>query len=481
MEVDPESRRARVRGGALWSDLDGATQPFGLAAPGGVVSDTVAGLTLGGGYGWLRRKHGLSSDNLLEAEVVTADELRRAAPDENPELFWALRGGGGNFGVVTSFTFQLHPVGPEVAFAATFYPIEEAAQVMRGWRDFVEQAPEEVTATCDDHLPANPEMPEAARPPGDNRRRRARRHGGRGHGDAPALREPGRPLRHVGTHAVRGRAAGLRPTVPPRSAARVLEVALPERADRRGDRPDRGEGPGAACPLTLVNAFHMGGAIADVGEEDTAFAERSSPYMVSIDGMWDEAADDEAKIEWVRAAWREIGEHANGAVYLNFTGLADEALTPTATAATGATSPAWPRSRRGTTRRTCSVRTTTSGRPPARPELSAAGLRRGLGLGEQVGRTGRQQALGHAGAKLCRIAGVAAELVADPVRSVRQADEGGQPKRSPLLVSKLGVRSHRGVAAGAQTGHERPLRRQARRRAAVGAWPRAASAIRSSS
>ena len=79
---------------------------------------------------------------------MTADELRRAAPDENPELFWALRGGGGNFGVVTSFTFQLHPVGPEVAFAATFYPIEEAAQVMRGWRDFVEQAPEEVTATC---------------------------------------------------------------------------------------------------------------------------------------------------------------------------------------------------------------------------------------------------------------------------------------------------------------------------------------------
>src|SRR5215213_3866768 len=140
VEVDAERRIAKVGGGAIWSELDGATQAHGLAVPGGVVSDTgVAGLVLGGGYGWLRRKYGLSSDNIVEAELVTADgSVVRASADENPDLFWAIRGGGGNFGIVTSFTFQLHEVGPEVAFAATFYPIEEAGEVMRGWRRYVE-------------------------------------------------------------------------------------------------------------------------------------------------------------------------------------------------------------------------------------------------------------------------------------------------------------------------------------------------------
>ena len=128
------------------------------------MSDTgVAGLTLGGGYGWLRRKYGLSCDNLVEAEVVTADgEVRTASADSNPDLFWAIRGGGGNFGIVTSFTFKLHPLGPVVAFAATFYPLEEVGEVMRGWRDYVEQAPDEVTSVCVTiTFPADPEMPEA--------------------------------------------------------------------------------------------------------------------------------------------------------------------------------------------------------------------------------------------------------------------------------------------------------------------------------
>jgi FAD/FMN-containing dehydrogenase len=329
VEVDPEGRRARVQGGALLSDLDAATQPFGLATPSGVVSDTgVAGLTLGGGYGWLRRKYGLSSDNLLEAEVVTADgELRRAAPDEHSDLFWALRGGGGNFGVVTSFTFQLHPVGPEVAFAATFYPIEEAAEVMRGWRAYVEEAPDEVTSTCVTiTFPANPEMPEAVhdRPViivG------AVHAGGVEEGMevlAP-LRELGTPLFDMsGPTPFAGVQQGFDPLFP-RGQLRAFwkshylnelsDAAIDVIAAKAQVRPG---------PMTLVNAFHMGGAIADVSEEDTAFAERSSPYMISIDGMWGDASEDEANVEWVRSTWRDIGEHANGAVYLNFTGLSGE-------------------------------------------------------------------------------------------------------------------------------------------------------------
>ncbi|MGH3994490.1 MAG: FAD-binding oxidoreductase, partial [Pseudonocardiaceae bacterium] len=164
VQVDPDRRLVHVQGGAVLGDVDRETQRFGLAAPSGVVSDTgVAGLTLGGGYGWLRRKHGLACDSLVEAQVVCADgEVRTASADSNPDLFWALRGGGGNFGIVTSFTFRLHELGPEVAFAAVMYPLEEVASVLRRWRDYVEQAPNEVTSEIVTiTFPANPEMPEA--------------------------------------------------------------------------------------------------------------------------------------------------------------------------------------------------------------------------------------------------------------------------------------------------------------------------------
>ena len=164
VQVDAERRLVHVQGGAVLGDVDRETQAFGLVAPSGVVSDTgVAGLTLGGGYGWLRRKYGLACDSLVEAQVVGADgEVRTASADSHPDLFWAIRGGGGNFGIVTSFTFRLQELGPEVAFAAVMYPIEEVADVLRKWRDYVEQAPDEVTSVCVTvTFPANPEMPAA--------------------------------------------------------------------------------------------------------------------------------------------------------------------------------------------------------------------------------------------------------------------------------------------------------------------------------
>ncbi len=330
VEVDRERKTAKVGGGALWSDVDQETQKYGLATPGGVVSDTgVAGLTLGGGYGWLRRKFGLSCDNLLEAEIVGADgEVRTASADSHPDLYWALRGGGGNFGVVTSFTFQLHEVGPEVAFAATFYPVEETADILRRWREYVEQAPNEVTSVCVTiTFPANPDLPEAVHD------RPVAIIGGVYAGDVEEGMKVMQPLRELGTPLFDmsgptpfvGVQTGFDPLFPrdtlraywkSQYLSELTDEAIDTIAAKAGERP---------APLTLVNTFHMGGAIADVGEEDTAFATRRAPYMISIDGMWSDAAEDAANVAWVRSAWSEIAKYGTGEVYLNFTGLANEA------------------------------------------------------------------------------------------------------------------------------------------------------------
>jgi len=333
VEVDSERKLAKVGGGALWSDVDNATQQHGLVAPGGVVSDTgVAGLTLGGGYGWIRRKYGLSADNIVEAEVVTADgRVLTASASENQDLYWAIRGGGGNFGVVTQFTFALHDLGPEVAFSATFYPIEEAAEVLRGWRDYVESAADEVTATCVTiTFPANPELPEAI-----HDRPVIIVGGVHTTSDVEAGLAEMAPLRELGTVLFDmsgptpyvGVQTGFDPLFP-RDTLRAYwksqyvddlsDAAVDTIAAKAKDRP---------APLTLVNTFHMGGAIARVGEEDTAFATRTAKYMISIDGMWVDEADDDANIEWVRSAWKDVGEHGTGEVYLNFTGLAGEDTT----------------------------------------------------------------------------------------------------------------------------------------------------------
>jgi FAD/FMN-containing dehydrogenase len=330
--VDPRARTATVQGGALWADVDRETQAFGLAAPGGVVSDTgVAGLTLGGGYGWLRRLHGLSSDNLLEAQVVCADGTVRTASEEiNPDLFWAIRGGGGNFGVATSFTFRLNPVGPIVGFAATFYPIEELPQVMRGWREYVSGAPNEVTSVivCIT-FPANPEMPEVIhdRPVAIVGGVHAGADPEAGLAEMQPLRDLGTPLFDMsGPTPYRGVQSGFDPLFPRDVLhsywkSQYLE-SLPDQAIETIARHAQSR----PAPLTLLNTFHMGGAINDVDPEATAFSERSAQYMISIDGMWADGAESPANIGWVRRAWEDISRFGNGGVYLNFTGLADESV-----------------------------------------------------------------------------------------------------------------------------------------------------------
>jgi FAD/FMN-containing dehydrogenase len=289
-------------------------------------------VTLGGGYGWLRRKYGLSSDNVVEAEVVTADgSVVRASADENPDLYWAIRGGGGNFGIVTQFTFKLYDVGPEVAFAATFYPLEDAAAVMRNWRSYVESAPDEVSSTCVTMtFPANPELPEAI-----HNRPVIIVGGVHAGADVEAGLAEMQPLRELGT--VLFDMSGPTPFVGvqqgfdalfPRDTLRaywksqylgeLTDDAIDTIAAKANDRP---------APLTLVNTFHMGGAIARIGEDETAFATRKAPYMVSIDGMWTDEGDDDANIAWVRSTWNDIKRYGTGEVYLNFTGLSDEDTT----------------------------------------------------------------------------------------------------------------------------------------------------------
>ena len=330
VQVDTERRLVHVQGGAVLGDVDRETQAFGLVAPSGVVSDTgVAGLTLGGGYGWLRRRYGLACDGLVEAQVVCADgEVLTASADSNPDLFWAIRGGGGNFGIVTSFTFRLQELGPEVAFAAVMYPIEEVGDVLRKWRDYVEQVPNEVTSVCvTTTFPANPAMPEAVHD------RPVAIVGGVHSGDVEEGMRVMQPLRELGTVLFDmsgptpfvGVQSGFDPLFP-RNQLRAYWKALYLKAlDDEAIDMIAARAQSRPAPPTLVNTFHMGGAIGDVGPEDSAFAERSAPYLISIDGQWTDETDDDANVDWVRSTFAQLEEFGTGSVYLNFTGRAGEA------------------------------------------------------------------------------------------------------------------------------------------------------------
>src|SRR5919197_1527029 len=319
VDVDPDASIARVQGGALWGDVDREAQLFGLATPGGVVSDTgVAGLTLGGGYGWLRRKYGLSCDNVLEAQVVGADgEVRTASAETNPDLFWAIRGGGGNFGIVTSFAFRLHPVGPMVAFTGVFYRQADAAEVLRGCRDYFRDAPDEVSPEAISiTMPADPHLP----PPIHDQECFivAAVHAG----DVAEGMEVMQPLRELATPL-----ADISQPMPytavqsafdPMFPRGVLQsywkaVYLPELPDEAVDLIARkgGERP---SPLTFVDTYVNGGAMARVPAEETPLGDRSAAYLVAVVGFWEDPADNEANIAWVRETWREIGQFGSGDV-----------------------------------------------------------------------------------------------------------------------------------------------------------------------
>jgi FAD binding domain/Berberine and berberine like len=328
VEVDPDGRIARVQSGALWGDVDREAQLYGLATPGGVVSDTgVAGLTLGGGYGWLRRNHGLSCDNVIEARVVGADgEVRTASADVNRDLFWAIRGGGGNFGIVTSFAFRVHPVGPIVAFTGVFYRQADAADILRGYRDYFRDAPDEISPEAISiTMPAAPTLPPAIHD--QECLIVAAVHVG----DVERGMEVMRPLREFATPL-----ADISQPMPftvvqsafdpffPRGVLRNYwkSVYLPELSDEAIELIAT-KGSERPSPLSFVDTYVNGGAMARVAAEDSAFGDRSAPYMVAIMGIWDDPADDDRIIAWVRETWNEIARFGSG-TYLNFGGLEDE-------------------------------------------------------------------------------------------------------------------------------------------------------------
>ncbi len=338
VDVDPGARIARAQGGALWGDLDRETQAFGLIVPGGVVSETgVAGLTLGGGEGWVRRKYGLTIDSLLSARVVCADgSVHTASATSEPDLFWALRGGGGNFGIVTSFEFRTHPHGPIVAFAGVFYPVVDAARILPRWRDYCASAPDEITSVAlAITMPAAPTLP----PPIHNQACLVV--GGVYVGAPEDGMKRMQPLRELGTPL-----ADISQPMPFAMVQTAFDPLFPMgklqsywKAQNLADLPDKVTEIIAAranqrpSPLTLVVTFQMGGAINRVGPTETAYGERSAHWMSSIDGNWENPADNAANIAWVRESFRQIAPYSTGTTYTNFTGQADEtagALTATA-------------------------------------------------------------------------------------------------------------------------------------------------------
>ena len=323
IEIDRQGRTVRAEPGLLWGEVDAATQAYGLATPGGIVTHTgIAGLTLGGGIGWLMRKHGLTCDNLVACEVVTAEgKLVRASPDEHADLFWSLQGGGGNFGIVTRFEYRLHPVGPEVLAGVVLYPAEQASEVLRSYREFVAGAPDELTTIVNlrkappapylpEHLHGRPVVIIAVCYAGDL---------AEGEAVLAPLRTLAEPLidliqpkpyvAHQGMFDA-GVPHGLRyywkshylPALSDAAIAVLIEHAW-----------------AAPSPKSYTIMFHLGGAIRRRSPADSAFEDRSAEFALNINAAWSDPETDPSQVTWARTLFEAMQPFATG-VYVNFLG-----------------------------------------------------------------------------------------------------------------------------------------------------------------
>ena len=321
VRIDPKRRVARVSGGATWGDVDHAGSAFGLATPSGVISTTgVGGLTLGGGFGHLTRRYGLTIDNLISADLVTADgELKTVSAEENSDLFWAIRGGGGNFGVVTSFEFRLHPAGV-VYGGPIFYPASAAEQVTRFYREFIAGAPRELNAFFGFHVaPPAPFVPEHLQ----------------GHAacaivvcwtgpldQAEAAVKPIREAAPVGLD--------LMGPLPYPALNSLFDALLPAglhhywKADFVKELTDDAiaihadYGPRVPNYMSLMHLYPLDGAVHDVPVDSAAFSQREVKFSHIIAGIDSEPGNMPAHRDWVRSYWSALHPHSAGGAYVNF-------------------------------------------------------------------------------------------------------------------------------------------------------------------
>jgi FAD/FMN-containing dehydrogenase len=320
--VDPAIRRVSIEGGATLADLDAATQAHGLATPLGINSTTgVAGLTLGGGFGWLSRKLGMTIDNLESAEVVTAaGEVLRASASEHADLFWALRGGGGNFGVVTRFEFRLHPVGPDLLSGLIVFPIAQAKSILQQYREFIEKAPDELSVwTLLRQAPPLPFLPESAH--GQQIVALALIYAGdpkKGEALIEPLRSFGTPLgEHVGVQPYLAWQQGFDPLLGPGARNYWKSHNLTTLQDGLFDAAIQyvGKLPSPFCEI-FIGA--IGCATTGPAPDATAYAHRDARFVMNVHGRWENPADDQRCIGWARDFFNASAPYASAGVYVNF-------------------------------------------------------------------------------------------------------------------------------------------------------------------
>lgn len=322
--VDPLARTVRAQAGLLWGELDRETQVFGLATTGGIVTHTgIAGLTLGGGIGWLMRKHGLTSDNLISADVVTADgECLGTSEREHADLFWGLRGGGGNFGVVTSFEYRLHPVGPTVLAGPVLYPAGAAQAVLGAYRDWLADAPDELTTIVILRTaPPAPFLPREVH--GRPVVVVAACYAGRiedGERAVAPLRRLGEPLVDLLRPTPYVAHQGLFDATAPHGLgyywkSEYLAPLSDEAIDVLVEHAWR-----APTPMSFTIMFHLGGAVARTDPEASAFEDRRARHALVVNAVWSDPADADAAVEWARTFWQRVGAFSTGRIYVNFLG-----------------------------------------------------------------------------------------------------------------------------------------------------------------
>jgi hypothetical protein len=313
IRVDPAARVAWAQPGLTWGEFDHETQAFGLATTGGWVPSTgIAGLTLGGGIGFLVRRFGLACDNLLAADVVTADgRLLRASKTENADLFWAVRGGGGNFGVVTSFEYRLHPVGPLILGGLLLHPLPEAKKIVRFYHEYAQQAPDELMVHCD--LVTGPDG------------RRAVGFILCWSGSIEEGKKWVQPLRECGSLA-----ADMVQAMPYTALQAIGGNLLPAgrhnywKSSFMSDVSDQAIDTMLAhfesvpSPFSVIALEPLGGAVSRVGADETAFGERSALYNLIVVGSWTDPADDAKNMRWVRGYWEAMRPYLNTAAYVNY-------------------------------------------------------------------------------------------------------------------------------------------------------------------